>query len=110
MFGVPFHQKKTRAETTLWRTLVHFRVVRPHVSSMAAKNNHRKKSSVSKKDTQQPEDNVMEEENCDDEGDMVDDEHQAEADGFNLDDVLWLGGTQVNSRKHSATFQKNDVV
>uniref|UniRef100_A0A3Q2ZBE6 CCAAT enhancer binding protein zeta n=1 Tax=Hippocampus comes TaxID=109280 RepID=A0A3Q2ZBE6_HIPCM len=77
---------------------------------MAAKNNHRKKSKAGKKGIHQPEENIMEEENCDDEGDMVDDGHQAEADEFNLEEVLRLGGTQADFRLLCSLDASHDLV
>ncbi|XP_051908222.1 CCAAT/enhancer-binding protein zeta [Hippocampus zosterae] len=77
---------------------------------MAAKNNHRKKSKAGKKGIYQPEENIMEEENCDDEGHMVDDGHQAEADEFNLEEVLWLGGTQADFRLLCSLDASHDLV
>ena len=68
---------------------------------MAAKNKHRKKSKATKKVTFQPEESDMEAENSgreeDEDGAAAGGEDTAEKDEeFNLEEVLRLGGTQVN--------------
>ncbi|XP_061610516.1 CCAAT/enhancer-binding protein zeta [Phyllopteryx taeniolatus] len=73
--------------------------MRPHASSMASKNKYGKKSKAGKNWTSQPEENRMEEENCDEGNNntnMVASRRQAGADGFSLEEVLWLGGTQTD--------------
>ncbi|XP_077366500.1 CCAAT/enhancer-binding protein zeta isoform X2 [Festucalex cinctus] len=77
---------------------------------MAAKNKHRKKSNASKKWSGQ---NKMEEENYDDEGDnanRVENGRQEDADAFNLEEVLRLGGTQADFRLLSNLDASNELV
>lgn len=69
----------------------------PHAASMAAKNKHRKKSNASRK-VVFAEENDMEAENGGEEedgGSGSDDGVKNDDEEFSLDEVLWLGGTQV---------------